>query len=159
MKSFLKELSEQLYNKYGRQISTLTILFPSQRARLFFTEALSEVSGGVVWAPRFATIDELMSNISELRSADRLRLIAELYTIYSKYHKEEFDSFYHWGDMLIADFDMVDKYMVDAVQLFTNVADIKEIEADTSYLTDEQREYLSRFWNTINNVGSIGEQK
>ena len=159
MKSFLKELSEQLYNRYGRQISTLTILFPSQRARLFFTEALSEVSGGVVWAPRFATIDELMSNISELRSADRLRLIAELYTIYSKYHKEEFDSFYHWGDMLIADFDMVDKYMVDAVQLFTNVADIKEIEADTSYLTDEQREYLSRFWNTINNVGSIGEQK
>ena len=159
MKSFLTELSEQLYSKYGRKISTLTILFPSQRARLFFTEALKEVSGGVVWSPRFATIDELMSSISELRTADNLRLIAELYRIYSKYHKEEFDSFYHWGDMLIADFDMVDKYMVDAVRLFTNVADIKEIEADVSYLTEEQKLYLSRFWKTINAAGSIGEQK
>ena len=124
MNSFLAELAEQLYSKYGGDISTLTILFPSRRARLFFTRALADVAGKTIWAPRFATVDELMSAISTLYSADSLRLVSELYLVYSKYHNEEFDSFYHWGEMLIADFDMVDKYMVDAQMLFANIADI-----------------------------------
>ena len=159
MNSFLAELAEQLYSKYGGDISTLTILFPSRRARLFFTRALADVAGKTIWAPRFATVDELMSAISTLYSADSLRLVSELYLVYSKYHNEEFDSFYHWGEMLIADFDMVDKYMVDAQMLFANVADIKEIESDISYLTEEQKQYLSRFWNTINTNVAFSEQK
>ena len=54
--------------------------------------------------------DELMSEISGLRTGDRLRLITELYGIYSEYHAEPFDKFYFWGDMLLADFDTIDKY-------------------------------------------------
>ena len=160
MRSFLSELAEQLYIKYGRDISKCTILFPSRRARLYFAQALSEViPNGIGWSPKYSTIDELMSSITTLQLVDKLRLVAELHTIYSKYHKEDFDDFYHWGELLIADFDMVDKYMVDAEKLFKNVADIKEIEADTSYLTKEQKEYLSRFWKTVNHVGNIDEQK
>ena len=160
MRSFLSELAEQLYSKYGRDIAKCTILFPSQRARLYFSQALAEViPNGVGWSPKYTTIDELMCSVTNLQSADRLRLVAELYGVYSKYHKEDFDDFYHWGEMLIADFDMVDKYMVDAERLFRNVADIKEIEADTSYLTEEQKQYLSRFWKTVNHIGNIGEQK
>ena len=160
MKSFLTELAEQLYARYGGQLSRVTVLFPSQRARLFFVEALREVAGGTaIWSPQFTTVDELMCSLSQLRSADKLRLVSELYTIYKKYHEEKFDSFYHWGQMLIADFDMVDKYMVDAERLFTNIADIKEIESDLSYLTDEQREYLSRFWGTVSSSSSLSEQK
>ena len=112
MKSFLAELAEQLYARYGGELSRVTVLFPSQRARLFFVEALREVAGGVaIWSPQFATVDELMCSLSQLRSADKLRLVSELFAIYTKYHEETFDSFYHWGQMLIADFDMVDKYI------------------------------------------------
>ena len=89
------------------------------------------------------------SDLSALRKADKLRLIAELYNIYKKHHKEEFDEFYHWGEVLIADFDMIDKYMVDAQQLFRNVSDLKELEADMSYLTKEQIALINRFWRTI----------
>lgn len=160
MDSFLTELARELYTKYGGGVSKLTILFPSQRARLYFTQALlNYMPSGVGWSPKFTTIDSLMCSVSTLRSADKLRLVAELYTIYSKYHKEDFDDFYHWGEMLIADFDMVDKYMVDAVKLFTNIADIKEIESDLSYLTEEQKEYINRFWMRVNHSGKVGEQK
>ncbi len=160
MDTFLTELAEQLYKKYGSDISKLTILFPTQRARLFFSEALvSVMPNNVCWSPKYTTIDEIMSSISTLQPVDNIRLVAELFTIYSKYHQEEFDSFYHWGQMLISDFDMVDKYRVDALKLFQNVADIKEIEADVSYLTDEQREYIKRFWKTVNHIDDIGEQK
>ena len=141
MKSFLTQVAEQLYGKYGDELSKLVVLFPSQRARLFFCEALLEVVDKPIWAPQFVTIDELMSQISSLHTADRLRLISELHAVYTEYHEEDFDRFYHWGEMLVADFDMVDKYMVDAERLFVNIADIKEIEADLSYLTPEQEEY------------------
>lgn len=162
MKSFLTEVAEQLYAKYGDELSTLTILFPSQRARLFFTEALTSICAKPIWSPRFTTIDELMGQISCLRSADRLRLNAELYNIYKQYHNEDFDRFYHWGEMLIADFDMIDKYQVDAKLLFANIADLKQIDADIDYLkelTEEQKQCLNQFWNILNSRHSFNEHK
>ena len=159
MKSFLTQVAEQLYGEYKDNLSSLVVLFPSQRARLFFCEALLDVVGKPIWSPQFVTIDELMSQISSLHSADRLRLISELHTIYNEFHEENFDHFYHWGEMLVADFDMVDKYMVDAEKLFENIADIKEIEADLSYLTPEQEEYVRRFWNTLSSNMPLSKQK
>lgn len=60
---------------------------------------------------------------------------------------ETFDNFVFWGDMLLGDFDDVDKYMVDARQLFTNIHDLKEI--DEFYLTEEQIEIVKRFWGHL----------
>ena len=50
--------------------------------------------------------------------------------MYRKLNKsaESFDEFYFWGDMLINDFDDVDKYMADASVLFRNVQDFKNID-------------------------------
>ena len=159
MVSFLTEVARAVKAKYGQGLQDVVVVFPSQRARLFFSEALLEISEGNLWSPRFKTVDELMGAASQLRSADRLRLISELYTVYSKYHNEDFDRFYHWGEMLVADFDMVDKYMVDAEGLFQNVAEIKDIESDLSYLTAEQEEYIRRFWNTLSDSMTLSQQK
>ncbi|MBR0339293.1 MAG: PD-(D/E)XK nuclease family protein, partial [Alistipes sp.] len=130
MKSFIDEVALRLYEKYGNDMSSLTIIVPSKRARLFFSEALLNVASEPIWEPRFASIDEIMNLLSGgVRMADKLRLVAELFNVYSKYSKEKFDQFYHWGEMLVSDFDMIDKYMVDAEQLFTNIRDLKEIDS------------------------------
>ena len=149
MATFIEEVASQLYDKYGDDVSSLTIVLPSKRARLFFAEALAKVAVRPVWEPTYTSIDELMCQISGLRKADKLRLVAELYKVYSNYHEEDFDKFYHWGEMLLSDFDMVDKYMVDASQLFSNIRDLKELEADMSYLLPEQIEMINRFWRTL----------
>ena len=149
MATFIEEVALRLYEKYGDDISSLNIVLPSKRARLFFAEAISKIVSRPLWEPCYKSIDDLMCRLSELRKADRLRLISELYKIYSKYHNEDFDKFYHWGEMLIADFDMIDKYMVDASQLFSNIKDLKELESDMSYLSAEQIEIINRFWRTI----------
>ncbi|MBQ5690577.1 MAG: PD-(D/E)XK nuclease family protein [Alistipes sp.] len=150
MKSFIDEVALRLYEKYGNDMSSLTIIVPSKRARLFFSEALLNVASEPIWEPRFASIDEIMNLLSGgVRMADKLRLVAELFNVYSKYSKEKFDQFYHWGEMLVSDFDMIDKYMVDAEQLFTNIRDLKEIDSKIDYLTPEQIELINRFWNTL----------
>ena len=149
MATFIEEVATRLYEKYGDDISSLTLVLPSKRARLFFAESLSKVAMRPIWEPTYASIDDLMCQLSDLRKVDKLRLVAELHKVYSKYHEESFDEFYHWGEVLIADFDMVDKYMVDASQLFTNIRDLKELEADMSYLSAEQIELINRFWRTL----------
>ena len=149
MRTFVEEVAGGLYEKYGDEVSSLTLVMPSKRARLFFAEALTKVAVRPLWEPSYISIDELMGQVSGLRKADRLRLVAELYKVYSKYHKESFEEFYHWGEVLVADFDMLDKYMVDASQLFANISDLKEIESDMSYLSAEQIEMINRFWRTL----------
>ncbi len=149
MATFIEDVVLRLYEKYGDEISSLTLILPSKRARLFFAEALSKVAVRPVWEPNYTSIDDLMCQLSGLRKVDRLRLVAELHKVYTRYHKEDFNSFYHWGEMLISDFDMVDKYMVDASQLFANVSDLKELEADMSYLSEEQIALINRFWHTL----------
>lgn len=158
-RSFLSEVACDLYRRYGDDISSLNILFPSRRARLFFLDALSSVADIPLWQPHWTTVDDLMTRISGLAVGDRLRLISELYKVYSHYHEESFDRFYFWGDMLLNDFDTIDKYLIDAEALFGNIADLKELEADTSYLTPEQRAIVERFWRNFADGAELSEVK
>ena len=158
MPGFLQEVAADLYDRYGDDISSLSVLFPSRRARLFFIDALSGIAERPLWQPRWTTIDELMSEISGLRIGDRVRLVTELYKVYSEFHPESFDKFYFWGEMLLTDFDTIDKYLIDADMLFRNLADIKELEADVSYLSPVQLKIIA-FWANFTDETSLSEEK
>ena len=158
MSTFLEELAQNLYGRYGSEVSSLSILFPSKRARVFFSSALAQVVSQPIWQLEQLTIDDLMCEVSGLYLGERIRLITELYRVYSQYHKESFDKFYFWGDMLLADFDMIDKYMIDADMLFRNISDIKEIESDISYLTPEQLKILS-FWMSFKDGANLSKEQ
>ena len=138
MRSFIDEVVASLYERYGDDISSLTLLFPSRRAQLFFTDSLSKITLRPVWQPKFAAINDLMQQIAEIRCGDRIKLVTELYKVYSRYHHETFDQFYFWGDMLLSDFDQIDKYLINADMLFTNISDLRELENYRDYLTPEQ---------------------
>lgn len=135
-------------------------MLPSRRARLFFTEALTSVAGKPIWSPAFRTVDDLMCEYSGLKVAEKIPLIADLFKVYSRFHRETFDSFWYWGEMLLSDFDSIDKYMIDAGMLFRNVAELKEIDKDGSYLDPEQAEVVSRFWRSFGHeTGYSDEQR
>lgn len=157
--SFLEEVATDLYERYGNDLSSCRVLFPSRRARIFFVEALAERIERPLWQPRYSSIEELMSEISGLHVGDKLRLVTELYKVYSTLHKESFDKFYFWGEMLLADFDMIDKYRINAEQLFRNMSELKELEADLSYLTPRQQEIITRFWSTLGPETDLSREK
>lgn len=158
MRTFLSEVAQQLYTSYGNDLSSLSLLFPSRRARLFFIDALSTIVDRPMWQPEWLSIDDLMSEVSGLREGDRVRMITELYKVYSECHKEPFDKFYFWGEMLLTDFDTIDKYRIDADMLFRNISDIKEIEADVSYMTPEQLKIIS-FWSSLGDESDFSLEK
>ena len=158
--TFLQEAAQRLYERYGDDISSLRIVLPSQRARLFFSDALSALITKPIWQPRYISMDDIMSRYSTLEVGDKVRLITELYRIYAEYHpSESFDKFYFWGEILLSDFDLIDKYMIDASMLFSNIYDLKELEADLSYLTPEMRQIISTFWNNFSDKAALSDEK
>lgn len=159
MQTFLHEVADDLLCKYGSDLSSLTIIFPSLRARAFFNDAIASSAQSSVWQPQWMSIDGLMEHGANMVRGEQIQLISELYKIYVKHHPHEtLDRFYFWGEMLIRDFDMIDKYLIDASQLLRNIEDIKELETDVSYLKPEQLHIIS-FWSSIGAEADLSEQK
>ncbi len=158
MRGFLDEVAEQLYSKYGADISSLRVVFPTRRSRIFFTESLSRVANEPLWQPHWASLDDVISQATPLMRGESIRLISELYKIYREYHNEDFDKFYFWGEVLLSDFDMIDKYRVDAKMLFENVSDIKQLESDLSFLTPEQSRIIA-YWSSLKNEKDLSSAK
>lgn len=146
--NFLYQIAKKVYEHHNDELGDVCIVFPNKRAGLFFSRYLSEITDKPVWSPVFMTIRELMQEFSGLQLADPLYLIFELYKCFrqEKKSEESFDEFYHWGEMLLGDFDEVDKYLVSAKELFRNLSDLKEIEDRFSAFDKEQIEVIKQFW-------------
>jgi len=108
---------------------------------------LAAEAGVVIIAPQTLTISDFFSKASAGTVADRITLLVSLYDCYKELYPkaEPLDDFIFWGDVLLGDFNDVDKYLADPAQLYTNVADLRNMQDDFSYLTDNQREAITKF--------------
>ena len=147
MTTFLQLVAQSLYERFGSNMSRVTIVFPGKRASLFFDQALTELSATPVWAPRYTTISELFQQASPFTLCDTVEGVCRLYRSYAKAvaDPQSLDHFYGWGEVLLADFDDVDKHLADAKSLFANIRDIKALD-DNSYITEEQEAALKAFF-------------
>ena len=148
MKSFLEYVAEDIIRKYGTDLSRTAVVFPNKRASLFLNHQLARIAQKPLWSPAYITISELFRQQSELHVADPIKLVCDLHQSFclETGSDESLDKFYGWGQLLISDFDDIDKNMADPDRVFANLRDIHELD-DLSYLTDEQRELLRHFFS------------
>ena len=149
MKSFLAYVAEDIIQKYGTDLSRTAVVFPNKRASLFLNEHLARLTNGKpLWSPAYITISELFRQQSSLTVADPIKLVCDLHKSFCLHtgSDETLDKFYGWGQLLISDFDDIDKNMADAERVYANLRDIHELD-DLSYLTDEQRQLLKHFFS------------
>jgi hypothetical protein len=148
MNPFLYQVAFLFYTQYGTDVSQIVFVFPNRRAGLFFQKYLSEVSDYPLFSPTILTINDLFLLLSGKQVADRIRMLFTLYRIYvgKNASAESFDEFLYWGEMLLNDFDDIDKYMADARMLFSNVTDLRTIESDFTFLNETQIEAIRAFW-------------
>lgn len=161
MKPFLSQIASIFYQQYGAEVSKLAFVFPNRRTGLFFQKYLSEVAGKPIFSPTILTINDLFVQLSGKQAADRINMLFMLYEIYIRHSgsTETFDEFLYWGEMLLNDFDDVDKYMADARMLFTNVTDLREIENDFSFLDEDQIAAIRTFWSSFYPKGDSPNQE
>lgn len=160
MPQFLKQIAEHYYNTHN--ISDLCFVFPNRRSMVFFRKWLSETAKNdpqskVFTMPELLTMNDFFYKVSGAAVTDRVSLLLELYDCYKALNPkaESLDDFIFWGDVILGDFDDTDKYLASPKQLFTNVADFKEIQDDYAYLSETQEEAIRNFISHFRKGGKL----
>lgn len=150
MKTFLEIVAQDIIKKHGANLSKVAIVFPNKRASLFLNEHLARMAGQPLWSPVYITISDLFRKHSDLMIGDPIKLTSDLYHIYIKHtgSSETLDRFYGWGQLLLGDFDDIDKNMADASKVFANLKDLHELDS-VNYLNEEQKSLLRRFFGNF----------
>lgn len=157
MKAFLYRLAKAYTDHHSDELIDYCFVFPNKRSGTFFRHYLDlchDPAKGPVFEPEITTISDFIAGFSKYVEGSRYDL---LFTLFNEYRNifnrlspdsdtmpDDFDKFVFWGDMLISDFNDVDRYMASPEALFKNVKDVREISAD--FLTDEQKAIISRYW-------------
>lgn len=151
---FVEEIAKYIREE-NITLEHLTIVLPSERVKKYLSSALFQEFGKPILAPNMVTMNSWVKSYSEHVVIDNTRALLQLFEIQLESAKTEedrsFDEFIGWGNTLLADFNEIDRYLLDAKQIFKNLADIKEIENwsfGEAELTPSQKRFME-FWDRL----------
>ena len=161
MQTFLQELAKDIVKEHSSRLGDVTVIFPNRRAGLFFREYLKAMLDKPTWSPQVLSFQDFIATNAPFQKADPLYLVHRLFQVYSKIlkTKEGFDRFYYWGQMLIKDFDDIDKYLVNAQNLYTNLSRQKQLDLSFDFLLPGQKEIIQRFWQGFEESKSLQKER
>jgi len=161
MRPFLETLAVHLIESLGRELGNSCLILPNRRAGLFLQRHLAAHSRQVIWEPNIYTISEFIDEASSLQVPDPVELQFILYDLYRDCvdQPDSFDEFYYWGEMMLKDFDDLDKYRVNADMLFKNIMDLKELEEPLAGLEEDQIRLIRQFWAGFHQGSSSPEKE
>lgn len=149
MPDFLEYLASHITCRYKDNFDDITMVFPSRRAGLFFKNILSRNTDKVTWMPEVLSVIDFVSKYSGIKVENNIILNFELFEVYKTYFgNETFDQYYHWGNIILGDFDVIDKYLAEPEKIFRNITDIKKIE---ERFPTEFSEDFKNFWKNLQN--------
>lgn len=149
---FLKAVARWISSHFPESTDQLIIVLPTRRSGHFLKQYLSDYYSKAVWAPEILTINEWISADSSRRIAESPETLFDLYLIYKQVQPNyvSLDEFIQWGEIILNDFDEIDKNLIDASQLFRNIIDYQELQSDFSYLTENQIQAIRQFHHHFN---------
>lgn len=153
MKKFIEEIAQYIKEK-EYNLSNLTVVIPSRRAKKYIQKALFETYNKPIFSPEIITIDQWVRQHTNEVIIDKTRAVFKLYKIHEKLAGKEnkgLDEFLRWGKTLLNDFDEIDRYELSSKQLFRNLKDVRELEAwnvDEENMTERQKRFLI-FWESL----------
>ena len=151
--TFLGQLTSELLNIHLDRLSELTIILPNKRAKVFLLEEIKLQIKTTSFAPEIISIEELIQEISGLRSIDSVALLFEFYEVYLSLteNPETFDSFANWAKTLLQDFNEIDRYLIEPDKILKYLENIKEVE-HWSLSIDKKTELIEKylaFWKKL----------
>lgn len=161
MVAFLKQVAQHYYSE--GKMERKCFIFPNRRASVFFRKHVAECVAAArtpMLSPRIYTMNDFFYEVAAASQTDQVHLLLELYECYSELNPshETLDEFIFWGNVLLSDFNDVDKYMVKAEALFTNVADFREMQDALDYMDDVQLAAIKRFVSHFKTGGRYKEE-
>ncbi|RXK47525.1 PD-(D/E)XK nuclease family protein [Aquirufa rosea] len=146
MKSFLRKSAEHLIAQHGfEQLREVAVVMPSQRSALYLKTQLAQLADKPFISPRIYTIEEFTLEMTNSELIDPISLLMEAFAIFQQVNdKVDFDRFVSWGQLMLKDFDTLDLYLVDPVQLFSFLSEAKSLERwGEEYGEDQPEKFLT----------------
>ena len=155
MQSFLNQITKELWEQ-NDSFENLVFILPGKRAGTFLKNGISRIAQKTIFAPEIYSIESFVETISGLSYATNTQQLFELYNAYLNTGKEEKDDFYSfskWGQVLLQDFNEIDRYLVPPEKLFSYLSVVQEMKQ--WYLKPNRtkliEDYLS-FWNNLEEI-------
>jgi hypothetical protein len=127
MKSFLENIVSVLIENHKDDLSGACMILPTRRSGLFLKQMLEKETASDKM-PSINAIEDFIEENAGLKIPDKLVLISHLYSEYRKLNPDEkFSDFYGWGEIILNDFDEIDKNLVPADRLFKVIREIKAL--------------------------------
>ncbi len=153
MEPFLLKVAHQILAENPGRTEQVLVVFNNHRPELFLHEQFKKISaaeGTAFFMPQTMVIDDLVADMSGLEVVPPEFLLFELYRIHMEMEGENrkyqtFEEFIPFGELMIGDFSEIDRYMVDARDLFQNLHRMKEVmewDVENPVMSDFQRNYL-----------------
>ncbi|GAA3643908.1 PD-(D/E)XK nuclease family protein [Flavivirga jejuensis] len=155
MTTFIFDVLKDLQNK-NEGLSELTFILPSKRAGLFLKHQLSKVAKQTIFSPNIISIEEFVEALSLLKNISNTELLFEFYNTYIKLtnskEADSFESFSKWAQILLQDFNEVDRYLIPQKNIFDYLGAIQDLNhwSLDDNKTDFVKNYLS-FWKKLHN--------
>jgi len=158
MTSFIYDILNDLKNK-NKNLSELIFILPNKRAGIVLKSEIARIEKQTLFAPIIYSIEEFAEELSGLKSIQKTELLFLFYQVYTdqtvEKNKESFDSFLKWAQILLQDFNEIDRYLIDPMRIFNYLHDIQKINSEhwsisknQTYLTSN---YLA-FWSQLHNL-------
>lgn len=132
------------------------IILPSERAKQYVQQAIFNTYKHPIFSPEILTINQWVKQHTPETILNKTRLLLNLFEVHTHQGKEAidavFDEFMTWGNILLSDFDEMERYLIDSKYLFRNLKDIKEIEnwsfGEGMKLSERQKRFME-FWDRL----------
>ena len=152
MNSFLKEVATDLHHRFGTDLKDVAIVFNNKRPILFLKKHLGILAGRAFWSPSFFTIGQFVAQSSKQVVADQIQQFFVLHHEFNRLLALEGnpsitpDAFYPMAEIILGDFSQIDYDLAESDHLFSELFDIAVIQKQFSHFTEEQQQFLERFW-------------
>ena len=142
MTPFLKQVAQ--HYKDVERLEDYCFVFPNRRSGEFFTHYLQRefAEGGKPHLlPRITSINELVAELTGTVAATDIEMMFALYDAYCQAmgdRAQEFDKFIYWAQLIISDYNDIDRSLTSASAVYRNLVDLHDLSAN--YLSAEVKE-------------------
>ncbi len=149
MTPFLYETAYSIIKDNKNNLDNLCLIFPNKRTVFWFRKYYAQILNKASKPAKMTEIGRFIRELTGYGDEDKLSLIFDLYRVFKSFNDTEkytFDNFYKLGEIIISDFNEIDAWLVNPAQIYRNIKDLKEIDSQFRYFTDEQKELIKNFW-------------
>ena len=147
MKPFLQQVAQ--YYLEAECLEDYCFVFPNRRSGQFFSHYMQREFAATSiqphLLPRVTTINDLVTELTRTTVATDIEMMFALYDAYCQAmgdRAQSFDKFVYWAQLIISDFNDIDRSMADAGEIYRNLDSLNSL--GSNYLTPEVQEAVER---------------